>query len=378
MVRALGRALASSNAIAAGLTLLAGAAVLHFTLMAPRGTGGSGPAVLLPRTGESGSEIEPAAARGLRRGVPGTSDVGGATPVGLGPASSAPSTLHAAVGAGAGHGGLGQPDCLATCRVRCGHPCPSPQLASALPRRHFIPPPLLPRHLASCLAEDVLPGLLALLGVPQGLWGRKVAEFVTQRDRRRALAADRPYIPLTPMGILPLLKAFLFDPFDPEWNCDSKRKIGVPVCVGCLCFFYLAAVGGWSAGVQCVWHCAGVTSTCTHSLQASHQPPPHECLVLPYLAEDPPCTLVPLRANGNDGPKWTCGVHLLHQPCVIFSLGSKGIMDFESEMYKWGQCTIHVFDPTVDASVGPSLRAQVRSHCCELGCSFAPSSTAVP
>jgi hypothetical protein len=71
-------------------------------------------------------------------------------------------------------------------------------------------------------------------------------------------------------------------------------------------------------------------------------------------------------------------VHLLHQPCVIFSLGSKGIMDFEAEMYKWGQCTVHVFDPTVDASVGPSLRAQVRSHCCELGRSFAPSSTAVP
>ncbi len=72
-----------------------------------------------------------------------------------------------------------------------------------------------------------------------------MAEFVTQRDRRRALAADRPYIPLTPMGILPLLKAFLFDPFDPEWNCDSKRKIGVPVCVGCLRVF---SGGCWGMG----------------------------------------------------------------------------------------------------------------------------------
>ena len=64
------------------------------------------------------------------------------------------------------------------------------------------------------------------------------------------------------------------------------------------------------------------------------------------------------RANGNDGPKWTCGIQLLKQPCIIFSLGCNNLIDFESEMYKWGQCTVHVFDPTVDGSIAPSLKQQ--------------------
>jgi hypothetical protein len=64
------------------------------------------------------------------------------------------------------------------------------------------------------------------------------------------------------------------------------------------------------------------------------------------------------RANGNDGPKWTCGIQLLKQPCIIFSLGCNNLIDFESEMYEWGQCTVHVFDPTVDGSIAPSLKQQ--------------------
>ena len=65
------------------------------------------------------------------------------------------------------------------------------------------------------------------------------------------------------------------------------------------------------------------------------------------------------RANGNDGPKWTCGVQLLQSPCLIFSLGSSNVIDFESEMYKWGRCSVHVFDPTVDGSIAPELKRQV-------------------
>jgi hypothetical protein len=65
--------------------------------------------------------------------------------------------------------------------------------------------------------------------------------------------------------------------------------------------------------------------------------------------------------NRNDGPKWTCGVQLLRHPCIVFSLGSDNVIDFEKELYKWGQCTIHVFDPTVDGSIAPSLKRQVSS-----------------
>jgi hypothetical protein len=75
------------------------------------------------------------------------------------------------------------------------------------------------------------------------------------------------------------------------------------------------------------------------------------------LSSTPPPS-PPGSANGNDGPKWTCGIHLFKQPCIIFSLGCNNLIDFESEMYKWGQCTIHVFDPTVDGSIAPSLKQQ--------------------
>ena len=57
-------------------------------------------------------------------------------------------------------------------------------------------------------------------------------EFVKVRDVRRALAAARPPVQGTPWaGEQQMLRAFFFDPFDPEWSCDTRRKIGTPTYV---------------------------------------------------------------------------------------------------------------------------------------------------
>jgi hypothetical protein len=61
-------------------------------------------------------------------------------------------------------------------------------------------------------------------------WSRRVREFVQIRKGRRRLAETRPAIEKGPgWGPSTWLRSFVFDPFDPEWNCGSKRKIGIAV-----------------------------------------------------------------------------------------------------------------------------------------------------
>jgi hypothetical protein len=78
------------------------------------------------------------------------------------------------------------------------------------------------------------------------------------------------------------------------------------------------------------------------------------------------------KANGNDGPKWTCGIHVFKQrpdKCMIFSFGSNNIIDFEVEMYKWTGCEIHVFDPSVDGSIAGELKRQANAEFHSIGLS---------
>ncbi len=60
-------------------------------------------------------------------------------------------------------------------------------------------------------------------------------------------------------------------------------------------------------------------------------------------------------ANANDAPKWTCGLHLLREPCVVFAWGSKDALDFEARVREWAPCAVHVFDPSAPSgSLPPS------------------------
>jgi hypothetical protein len=66
----------------------------------------------------------------------------------------------------------------------------------------------------------------------QAAWKAKVDEFVTLRTARRTLAENRGMVGSTAWASAEaMFSAFFFDPFDPEWSCDTKRKIGTPTCV---------------------------------------------------------------------------------------------------------------------------------------------------
>lgn len=52
------------------------------------------------------------------------------------------------------------------------------------------------------------------------------------------------------------------------------------------------------------------------------------------------------RGEG-DGLKWMCGAQLLTKPCVVYSFGSRGNIDFELGILDLHpHCEVHVFDPT--------------------------------
>ena len=52
-----------------------------------------------------------------------------------------------------------------------------------------------------------------------------------------------------------------------------------------------------------------------------------------------------LRYGGNgDGGKWFCGLHVVTAPCVIYSLGSYGEIDFEAAMSEATPCDIYTYD----------------------------------
>jgi hypothetical protein len=176
-------------------------------------------------------------------------------------------------------------------------PPPAPAPAAAAPA------PAAPAATADCGID-----------VCKQLWAKKAEEFVAARDARRVMDANRPPITDVSWATAPqLLRAVFWDPYDPEYSCDSKRKTGIP------------------------------------------------------------------RANGNDGPKWTCGIHMLDgnkERCLVFSLGSSNVIDFESEMYKWTHCEIHVFDPTVDGTIAPELKRQANATLHLVGLAGQPNAAA--
>ena len=68
-------------------------------------------------------------------------------------------------------------------------------------------------------------------------------EFVKLREARRAMDQARPQINNAWVSARELLRLFFFDPYDPEWSCDSKRKVGIAKYVAWM-MRSAAAVGG--------------------------------------------------------------------------------------------------------------------------------------
>lgn len=81
----------------------------------------------------------------------------------------------------------------------------------------------------------------------------------------------------------------------------------------------------------------------------------HLDLPFPYFIYKPLWTCPYIERIGEifDGGKWLCNVPRLAQlgtKCVIYSFGSNGKVQFETEMHSRTNCEIHIFDPTVALS----------------------------
>ena len=62
-----------------------------------------------------------------------------------------------------------------------------------------------------------------------------------------------------------------------------------------------------------------------------------------------------LGVRTGDGYKWGCGIHLIKDPCVIYSLGSMNDFSFEIAIYRVvPHCHIYTFDPFVEKPMIPS------------------------
>ena len=75
------------------------------------------------------------------------------------------------------------------------------------------------------------------------------------RAARRDMDANRPPIRDAWVSARELLRLFFFDPYDPEWSCDSKRKIGIAKCVahgGVFLFGQCSAPGMLLLVLSCV------------------------------------------------------------------------------------------------------------------------------
>lgn len=57
-----------------------------------------------------------------------------------------------------------------------------------------------------------------------------------------------------------------------------------------------------------------------------------------------PCPGMRRYGSDGDGGKWFCGLHAVTAPCVIYSLGSYGEIDFEAAMSADTPCDIYTYD----------------------------------
>ncbi|CAL5226972.1 g9857 [Coccomyxa viridis] len=63
------------------------------------------------------------------------------------------------------------------------------------------------------------------------------------------------------------------------------------------------------------------------------------------------------RRTGDHG-KWICGVKtLLQKPgCIVYSVGSNGLTEFEQDIVHMTPCEVHIFDPTLSLGTQQQLR----------------------
>jgi len=74
-----------------------------------------------------------------------------------------------------------------------------------------------------------------------------------------------------------------------------------------------------------------------------------------------PVCATPLETYGRgDGEKRACGLSQQRPPCVVISIGSNGEWEFEEDVFRRTNCTVHTFDCTVPAATAPPAAISTR------------------
>jgi len=76
------------------------------------------------------------------------------------------------------------------------------------------------------------------------------------------------------------------------------------------------------------------------------------------------CPDIELVGSFHDGVKWVCGLRRMRKGCIIYSFGSNGDDQFESDILNKTSCEVFIFDPTMspeqEKKLSPSVHKKFR------------------
>ena len=79
------------------------------------------------------------------------------------------------------------------------------------------------------------------------------------------------------------------------------------------------------------------------------------------------CPDLELVGNFHDGIKWVCGLRRMRKGCIVYSFGSNGDDQFETDIMKKTECKVYTFDPTLTLEKKRMLSSSVRKNFHNIG-----------
>lgn len=79
------------------------------------------------------------------------------------------------------------------------------------------------------------------------------------------------------------------------------------------------------------------------------------------------CPDIELVGNFHDGVKWVCGLRRMRKGCIVYSFGSNGDDQWESDILKKTSCEVFTFDPTMSLEKEKMLSPSVHKNFLGIG-----------
>jgi len=79
------------------------------------------------------------------------------------------------------------------------------------------------------------------------------------------------------------------------------------------------------------------------------------------------CPDIELVGSFHDGVKWVCGLRRMRKGCIIYSFGSNGDDQFESDILNKTSCEVFIFDPTMSPEQEKMLSPSVHKNFLGIG-----------